>query len=247
MKDNRAQLIGRYRDTKVEAHLHDYYNHPFYATLYSKPKRKWVNKAKLLSELISLKPGETVLDVGCAGKLLQPAIKACGGKYFSMDIASHFQPDYLCDATALIDFPKEKFDWIILADILEHLPGPDKVLRAANNAGKKLIVVTPHLYRLEAFGRFWPIVKEDRHLHKQSCMAWRKQLTASGWRIKRSIGYFFIPSFCWNLNHKHIKAFDVWLRRNRLLQKADSFIQYKAMKFTWMKYFAQEVIFICDK
>jgi len=86
-----------------------------------------------------VKPGSRVLDVGCAsGKLAEwlKMRKNCFVVGIESDEDLAKKAEHRCDTVIKADvatlhtlpFPKGYFDYIIFADVLEHLPNPDEVL-----------------------------------------------------------------------------------------------------------------------
>lgn len=116
------------------------------------------NERTSLSVLAQLVQQQTtVLDLGCGsgalGQLLLQANQCtCDGLTFNEAEAVHAQPHYrrvvvadleTCDLLAI--FPTEHYDYIICADVLEHLRTPERVLMACQKllkpAGQLLVSV----------------------------------------------------------------------------------------------------------
>jgi 2-polyprenyl-3-methyl-5-hydroxy-6-metoxy-1,4-benzoquinol methylase len=84
-------------------------------------------------------PGRRVLDVGCGGGALGSALKAAGAAYVA-GVERHAAAaeeargrlDLLVEgdlAVAPLPFSPGEFDYIVFADVLEHLPDPEAVVR----------------------------------------------------------------------------------------------------------------------
>lgn len=79
-------------------------------------------------------------------------------KYANIDASTN--PDFLCDATK-IPVPDNSFDGVILAEVLEHIKEPKKVLAESYRILKpegKLLITVPFLYHIHAdpcdYGRY---------------------------------------------------------------------------------------------
>ena len=123
--------------------------------------------ADTLSEISGrIEPGCTVLDVGCAvgelGRFLT-GVKGCTvdgieSNPLSADIAMpHYRRMFILDLEAA-DLQKElgctEYDWIVCADVLEHLRDPGKVVRqfaGLLQTGGRLIVSIPNIAYLGVF------------------------------------------------------------------------------------------------
>jgi 2-polyprenyl-3-methyl-5-hydroxy-6-metoxy-1,4-benzoquinol methylase len=90
-----------------------------------------------IQALISAR-GSRVLDVGCGAGALAAALKAAGAAYvagieFDRRAAASARSvvDLLVEGSVLdapLPFAAGEFDWLIFADVLEHLPDPDRAL-----------------------------------------------------------------------------------------------------------------------
>jgi ubiquinone/menaquinone biosynthesis C-methylase UbiE len=185
--------VKKYRDTKNKEYLHNYYRRDNYLRIYSKPKQKWLRKFEVMIKLMSLKRGEKVLDVGCASKIFKPYVEECGGIYKGLDISEGFQPDYICDAEDISIIGDDEFDWVVLSDILEHLPNPKRTIAEAYRIAKKVIAVVPNWYRLERFS-FLPRHPSDRHIIRKPPKGWVADFEKAGFEITLMQGFFYVPS-----------------------------------------------------
>lgn len=119
-----------------------------------------LNERTSLSVLAHLvQPQTSVLDLGCGSGALgqylhQTSHCTCDGLTFNEAEATHAQPHYrrvvvadleTCDL--LTTFPAEHYDYIICADVLEHLRRPEHVLAACRKLLKptgQLLVSVPN-------------------------------------------------------------------------------------------------------
>lgn len=112
--------------------------------LYSAPERvrmrstvrRWIRQAP---------PGARILDVGGGTSVLRPMIEreVAGARYMSGDIAPTNSSTLVLDANAL-PFGEAAVDAMLALEVLEHMPGPQRMLREAGRvlADDGLFVLT---------------------------------------------------------------------------------------------------------
>lgn len=115
----------------------------------------WERSALGLSLLVDFKKVLTknnirgrLLDAG-AGKLsYRHLVKPLCDEYKSMDFnQTHPELDYLSDIQSM-PLKNETFDTVLSAEVLEHVPDPEKALREIHRVlkpGGKLVISIPHL------------------------------------------------------------------------------------------------------
>ncbi|MEK7499663.1 MAG: class I SAM-dependent methyltransferase [Patescibacteria group bacterium] len=115
----------------------------------------WERSALGLSLLVDFKKVLTkqnihgkLLDAG-AGKLsYRHLVRPFCAEYKSMDFnKTHPELDYLSDIQNM-PLPNESFDTVLSAEVLEHVPDPEKALREIIRVlkpGGKLVITIPHL------------------------------------------------------------------------------------------------------
>ena len=236
--------IKKYRDTGNKRYLHDYYRRDDYLKIYSKPKRKWFRKFEVMIKLMSLKKGEKVLDVGCASQMFKPYVEECGGIYKGLDISEGFQPDYVCDAEDMSIIGNDEFDWVVLSDILEHLPNPERTIAEAYRIARKVIAVVPNWYRLERFS-FLPRRPGDRHITRKNPQGWLNEFKKVGFEITHLHGFFYVPSVAF-YPVRPLVAIDL-LFRTRPFLMLDRFIDKHFSDIPLVKYLGQELIIVAEK
>lgn len=124
----------------------------------------------MILSLIGAGEGKRVLDIGCArghllGELAIQGWKGIGIDTDAVDVAT-------CIARGLVAVQHDintglpaslgSFDLVLLADVLEHLPDPLRVLRSVHsllNPGAKVVLSVPNVAHLSVraqllFGRF---------------------------------------------------------------------------------------------
>ena len=157
------------------------------------------NKFKKISELIPEK--SKILDIGCnEGKILN-FLK--NPDYFGIDInkdkildkeIKFKQADLNKDE---LPFKKEKFDFVLLLDVLEHVVNPQKLLLDSKqklNSNGKLIITLPNDYHLLNKIRFVlnkhltenPFAPYG-HLHYFPIKSGEKFLKENGFKIEKRI------------------------------------------------------------
>jgi SAM-dependent methyltransferase len=108
----------------------------------------WYRYYFIIKEVINLKP-EKVLEVGAGNQVVKNCLKDFVKDYKTMDVNPRLEPDILSDLRKFrIEF-KEKFDCLICADVLEHMPFEDlnnnfkNINSYLKNNGKAIITI-PH-------------------------------------------------------------------------------------------------------
>lgn len=137
------------------------------------------NATELLKRFKDLKSGMKLLEIGCScGVLLKSArdnfgLKVCGvepstwaARYASEQFGLEIHKTYIEDA----QFSEESFDVVILADVIEHLENPRRVLERVRDIlkpGGQLLLLTPDIGSLTArlAGRFWWGILDEHNFY----------------------------------------------------------------------------------
>jgi 2-polyprenyl-3-methyl-5-hydroxy-6-metoxy-1,4-benzoquinol methylase len=147
--------------------------------------------------------GSHVLDLGCSnGLLARPLLEknvrvtgvdAGSGEGLSKELAEYYQRDLELP----LELPYERvFDYVVCADVIEHLQNRAQLLRGARRYLKpdgKLIISTPNIalwfYRLSLLvGRFeyGPRgVLDETHLHLYTGSTFRREVEKAGFTVIR--------------------------------------------------------------
>ena len=151
-----------------------------------------------------IRPESTVLDVGCssgylAKELLKKKVITDGidiDRNFLRTAKKYCRFVYRRDLySGRLDIPRKRYDFIICADILEHLPRPDLILARLRSYVKKrgeLIISIPNIGRIEhrisqLFGSFeysYGIMSHD-HLRFYTKKSAEYMIRHSGYHIQR--------------------------------------------------------------
>ena len=157
------------------------------------------------STLLRLFPAEgrdrAVLDIGCGNGYLAAALAARGFRVTGIDRPGGYRPDFPT-AVELIErdvdqgLPRayQQFDYIVCADILEHLRHPGDLLRELHGSlrpGAQLVASLPNsgniYFRWQvALGRFPQHdsgLFDRTHLHFYTWRGWQRLFRESGFRI----------------------------------------------------------------
>lgn len=186
--------------------------------------------------------GQRVLDVGCAAGHFEPYVLEHGGIYLGLDVAGRFTPNTVADAEHLC-FAGGSFDWVVLADVLEHLPDPRSAVQEAARVGRRVVAVVPNWYRLDRFA-WLPHSPHDRHITRMNPAQWLRLFESSDFEIISLRGFFYVPSI----------AFYPWLPL-RVLEKLfhtkpfirlGRVVEKKYAKHPLGRFMGQELIIVAE-
>ncbi|HTW64999.1 MAG TPA: class I SAM-dependent methyltransferase [Bryobacteraceae bacterium] len=166
------------------------------------------------SALLRLFPGEgrdrSVLDIGCGNGYLARALAARGFRVTGIELPGGRRPDFPASVDLMerdLDqgLPRffEQFDYVICADILEHLRQPAHLLqelRSVLRPGAQIIASLPNsgniYFRWQVAWGFFPQhdhgLFDRTHLHFYTWRGWQELFREAGFQI-RSIEPTSVP------------------------------------------------------
>ncbi|MFH0712279.1 MAG: class I SAM-dependent methyltransferase [Candidatus Jorgensenbacteria bacterium] len=108
----------------------------------------WLRYATIVKELTNQKP-QSVLEAGPGEGVIKKVIEDFVEKYDTLDINPKLSPTYQGDIRDLKNELRGKYDCVIAADILEHIPFGDleKVLKNFHSylkPGGRVLITIPH-------------------------------------------------------------------------------------------------------
>jgi SAM-dependent methyltransferase len=160
--------------------------------------------------LSRIRPGSAVLDVGCGPGLLAHQMTARGAKVVGVDILARDKVWPGLEEYHRVDLeksgellPTRQFDYVVLADVVEHVRNPQELLRGISKFLKpdgRLLLSSGNIaiwfYRLSLLaGRFHygpRGILDETHVHLYTRSTLRHLLLTSGYRIS-AIRYTGLP------------------------------------------------------
>lgn len=108
----------------------------------------WYRHFFIIKEVLNSEP-KTILEIGSGNGVVKNCLSPVVPDYKVMDISREIKPDYLCDIRDFELKLKGKFDCIIAADILEHIPYKDFAKSLENiflylEKNGRAIITIPH-------------------------------------------------------------------------------------------------------
>jgi len=153
--------------------------------------------------LAAVRPGARVLDLGCSQGLLARPLREKGVRTTGVDVGTpekvsrDLEAYHQRDLEEPLDIPEGRvFDYVVVADVIEHLKNREQLLRSARRYLKpdgRLLISTPNIaiwfYRLSLLaGRFeyGPRgVLDETHVHLFTQSTFRREVEKGGFRILR--------------------------------------------------------------
>ena len=108
----------------------------------------WYRFFYIIREVIDLEPA-AILEIGEGSGIVRNCVSFLVKEYKTLDINKKLNPDFLSDLRDFKNEIKEKFQCVIAADILEHLPFSDLEKSVRNiydyvSKGGRAIITIPH-------------------------------------------------------------------------------------------------------
>ncbi len=175
-------------------------------------------RAKNVLDLMAVKQGERVLDIGCGNARDIARIATCGGNVIGVDISEGMVAAarmevarmglqgitlQIGDATRL-NFPDASFDKVLCSEVIEHIPDAPKALREICRVlkpGGTLVLSTPNKRSWYGFERYWLWEKVLRRTWPHPCDEWRSMtellalLEHSDLKVTVQRSFCFVPGF----------------------------------------------------
>lgn len=191
------------------SHTQYHWHQPVCDSKSSPPSKCWETKAEaVLTFLPDDMTGLSLLDMGCAeGYFCLAAHRRNAARVVGIDISSEMIEkaefilgslgieegisytvgDICCDIDS-VQVGKDKFDFIICVDVLEHTSNPLEVLKQMRRHGKTIIVGVPNLWYL------WNLFKEpdptSGHLWAFSPLSFQALVREAGFQVFERTGDF---------------------------------------------------------
>lgn len=108
-----------------------------------------------------------ILEVGIFNSLMTDLLKSKGYNVTTADIDRNLEPDIVLDLTSNFSIKKDKYDAIVLFQVLEHLPyeqSEQALKRLAQATKKYLIISLPYNSQYFAIQLKFSLAKRSRYL-----------------------------------------------------------------------------------
>jgi 2-polyprenyl-3-methyl-5-hydroxy-6-metoxy-1,4-benzoquinol methylase len=144
-----------------------------------------------------VRPGQRMLDIGCGSGVSLLEAQALGARAFGVEADPNVQKlarelGLQIHQGSIEDnpFPGQAFDLIIMNQVVEHIPEPDKAMRliaARLSPGGRVVVVLPNRRSLWCLlsGPRWINWHIPYHLHHFDSITFERMARCSGLRVKR--------------------------------------------------------------
>jgi methionine biosynthesis protein MetW len=151
----------------------------------------------------AIQPDSRVLDLGCSQGLLSRPLREKNVRVTGVDVgaghqlATELATYYQRDLESPLDIPEDRvFDYVVCADVIEHLRNRGQLLRSARRYLKpegRLVISTPNIalwfYRLSLLaGRveYGPRgVLDETHVHLFTGASFRRAVEKAGFHVLR--------------------------------------------------------------
>lgn len=182
-----------------------------------------------------------VLEIGCATGYISRKLKENGCEVIGLEIdeesvriAGSICDRIICGDIEIIQLPDEKFDVILLGDVLEHLKNPQKILR-------KLVK------NLKSDGRVIISIPNVAHLKIRAGLLFgRFNYTKDGILDESHLRFFTYKSITNLIKSAGLKIENEDLSPGIQVPFLPIFLKYKIAKL-WKTMFALQFLFVCKK
>lgn len=113
------------------------------------------------------KQAKDILEIGIYNSIMTELLRSNGYNVTTADIDSNLQPDILLDLTSDFSLKKDKYDAIVLFQVLEHIPyeKSEQALKKLAQATKKYIIISlPYNSYYFAIQLKFSFIKRSRYL-----------------------------------------------------------------------------------
>ncbi|MEM3126899.1 MAG: class I SAM-dependent methyltransferase [Candidatus Woesearchaeota archaeon] len=182
------------------------------AMLHGKPIQRFWHKAKFTTVIKLMKPNKKILDIACGPGslffLMKKPMKLMVGTDLALPqlfYAKKVFPkaNYIASDVFHLPFKEESFNYVIMLELIEHLPKNDLIFREVKKVlkkGGKLIVSTPNYMSLwpiieKIWDIFSPIKYSKQHINFYTQKRLALELSKAGYKSIRINTKFVISPF----------------------------------------------------
>lgn len=163
---------------------------------FARLRRWWMGTSNQGQYLVQR--GESILDIGCGAGLSMMEAKAFGARVFGVEadpnvrrLANALGLDIHIGSLMDVPFPGEKFDLVVLNQVIEHVPAPDRLLLQLHQRlrpGGRIVLVFPNIRSVwcRLFGIRWINWHIPYHLHHFSRSRFVRMAERCGYRVRRA-------------------------------------------------------------
>ena len=169
----------------------------------------WFRYYHIIKEVIALKP-KKILEIGAGNEIVKNCLKDFTEDYKVMDINTKLEPDILSDLRKFKSELKEKFDCLICAEVLEHMPFNDLEKNLSNiyeylKKGGRAIITIPH--RRARMMVITPLSYQKAKIIELP--SWLKSSFKSFFKQIMQKKVWIDPHHCWEIGDGKVKRKDV--------------------------------------
>lgn len=175
----------------------------------------WHRYLPLIKEIVHRDPGdpkpENVLEIGVGSRVVEKVLRGVVKNYITIDVNPELKPDIVGDLRTFNPELSDKFDYVICADVLEHMPFEDLrsclenifnyLIKPKSNGDKggEALITIPHQRKeiviVSRFNRYNTLLI--------SLPVWITPRGFYHWFIKRNVS--IDPYHCWEIGNRKVK------------------------------------------